>query len=200
MNTHNDDSFVPSVSHIVCFDSGFNIGVLDKTSKEFHMPWGRALKEDLRRFKETTEGHIVVMGSNTFSSIGRPLSNRINIIVSSNTYNEHDSDLVYVRETLEEALALADYLAHRDQINIFIIGGASIYSQTSHLISKAYITLVDTNYTHRPFKFKDYELIKYDIDFLEDFKMVSKELYREPLFMPKLYFTVWERNSTPKVE
>lgn len=195
-----DNHFIPEIAHIVCIDGGSNIGVLDKNTNTFHMPWGRALKEDLRRFKEITENNIVVMGSNTFASIGNPLPNRINIIVSSNTYNEHDSEKVYIKESLDEALALADYLAHRDQVNIFIIGGASIYNQTFDLISKAYVTFVDTNYTHRPFKFKEYEFIKYDTTPLDDFELQSKELYREPLFMPKLYFTVWERNGTPKME
>lgn len=187
------ENFKPFIAHIVCIDKDFNIGVHSKDTNEHIMPWGRAVKTDLKRFKELTENNIIIMGTNTYHSIGKILPNRINIIVSASTYKYTDSNTYYVRYTLEEALDLADALAHQNQCNIFIIGGSSIYRQTEHIIDRAYITLIDTSYTHRPFKFSNYEFIKYDSDYIEDFKLVSKEAVKEQYFVPEILFTVWER-------
>lgn len=191
--------FVPTIAHIVCFDKGFNIGVVDKDTNQYYMPWGHTLKGDLKRFKELTQNNIVIMGTNTYKSIGKPLPNRINIIVST-TYNYLDSKNVYVRDNLDDALTLADYLAHRDQKDIFIIGGSSIYEQTSHLISKAYITAIDTDYTHRPFKFNNYALTDYNTFYLSSFKIQSVQLHKEPYFIPNIYFTTWVKSSSNSLE
>ena len=187
--------FVPTIAHIVCFDKGLNIGVVDKDTNQYYMPWGHTLKGDLKRFKELTQNNIVIMGTNTYKSIGKPLPNRINIIVSASTYKYTDSNTYFVRFTLEEALDLADALAHQHQCNIFIIGGSSIYRQTEHIIDRAYITLLDTSYTHRPFKFSNYEFIKYNSDYIENFKLISKETIKDQYFVPEILFTVWERDD-----
>lgn len=191
--------FVPTISHIVCFDKGFNIGVVDKDTNQYYMPWGHTLKGDLKRFKELTQNNIVIMGTNTYKSIGKPLPNRINIIVGK-SFNHLDSDSLYVRNTLDEALVLAEYFAHKDKKDIFIIGGSSIYKQTEHLISKAYITTLDVDYTYRPFKFKDYEFIKYDISYLSFFTKQSVLPYTESNTSLQTYFITWVRRKSGNLE
>ncbi len=110
------------------------------------MPWH--IPEELKYFKKITENSIIIMGKNTYVSIGTPLSKRTNIIVSSQSESLCSSN-VYVRNTLDEALDLAYYLGLKEQKNIFIIGGASIYEQTIPYITKAYITVLDVSYFNK---------------------------------------------------
>jgi len=86
-------------------------------------------KRDTKLFKEITINNIVIMGFNTFVDIGSPLSNRINIVITSKKeYDVTDEkDLYYVR-SIEEAINLAKSLA--EDKDIFVIGGGSIYRQT----------------------------------------------------------------------
>jgi len=92
------------------------------------------LSNDLKRFKEITTGHTVVMGRKTFESIGRPLPQRRNIIVSRN------EDLVIegveVVSSLEEAFLLTGE-------DCFVIGGGEIYKQALEFTDKLYLTIVD---------------------------------------------------------
>lgn len=191
--------FVPTISHIVCVDKAYNIGVIDKDTNQYYMPWGHTLKTDLKRFKELTQNNIVIMGSNTYKSIGNPLPNRINIVVSSSSECLDSNDL-YIRNTLDEALTLAEYFAHKDRKNIFIIGGSSIYKQTEHLISKAYITTLDADYTYRPFKFKNYEFIKYNTTYLSFFTKQSVLSCTESNICFETYFTTWVRKKSSTSE
>lgn len=110
------------------------------------MPWH--IPEELKYFKKITENSIIIMGKNTYVSIGTPLSKRTNIIISSQSESLCSSN-VYVRNTLDEALDLAYYLGLKEQKNIFIIGGASIYEQTIPYITKAYITVLDVSYFNK---------------------------------------------------
>src|SRR5690554_1978061 len=81
----------------------------------WHMP------ADLKFFKETTSGHTVIMGRKTFESVGKPLPNRRNIIITRKAdYEVSGAEVVH---SLEEALNLCN----PDEEN-FIVGGAEIYS------------------------------------------------------------------------
>lgn len=92
------------------------------------------LSSDLKRFKELTTGHAVIMGRKTYESIGKPLPNRRNIIISRNKdYKVDNSEVV---QTLQEAL----FLSRND---CFIIGGGEIYEQTLEVADKVYLTKVD---------------------------------------------------------
>ena len=97
------------------------------------------LPTDLKHFKTITSGHTVIMGRKTFDSMGKPLPNRRNIVVT------RKEDLLImgaeVTNTLEHALALC---AHEDEV--FIIGGAQIYAQALTLTDKIYLTVVHKNY------------------------------------------------------
>jgi dihydrofolate reductase len=95
------------------------------------------LPADLKRFKEITTGHSIVMGRKTYESIGRPLPNRRNIIITrDNTYQVEGCEIV---NSIEEALLLTNS-------DCFIIGGGEIYKQSLHLVDKIYMTLVDEDF------------------------------------------------------
>lgn len=84
------------------------------------LPWH--LPEDLKRFKRLTTGHPIVMGRSTYKSIGKPLPNRTNIVLSSSL---EEQEGIVVCRSLQEALDAAQ----RVDKDIFIIGGASVYKQ-----------------------------------------------------------------------
>jgi dihydrofolate reductase len=95
---------------------------------------------DLRRFREITTGHTVIMGKNTFFSLpGGPLKDRRNIVISDNRNDRFAGcETVY---SLNEAIELCD-----DTRENFVIGGASIYRQFLPVATKLYLTLVDKTF------------------------------------------------------
>lgn len=111
------------------------------------------LPEDLKHFKETTSGHPVIMGINTFRSIGRPLPNRTNIVLS--LQNESIPGAI-VCHSLDEAIATA---SQHDQGEIFIIGGGQVYSQAISRANRLYLTLVNDDAEGDTF-FPDYSAFK----------------------------------------
>lgn len=136
---------MPSISFVVARSyPGCVIGCENK------LPWH--LKTDLQRFRRITTGHAVIMGSKTFSSIGRPLPNRTNIILSrENRANDGPiavDDQIFWANSREAALYLADLITiSREQENFFVIGGQEIYKIffSSDLINKVYLTEVFAN-------------------------------------------------------
>ena len=103
------------------------------------LPW--RLPSDLRRFKALTLGHPVVMGRRTYSSIGRPLPGRDNIVVSRGR-NGHPN--VFDAFSVDEALAIARQCAlKRASPEIMIIGGGEIYRSVLALTRRIYYTEVD---------------------------------------------------------
>ena len=95
------------------------------------------LSSDLKRFKELTTGHPVVMGRKTYESIGKPLPNRRNIIITRNL--EYEVNGCEVVSSLEEALLLSNN-------DCFIIGGGEIYKQSLEVADKIYLTLVHKDF------------------------------------------------------
>jgi len=99
------------------------------------------IPEDLKRFKEKTLGHPIIMGRKTFESIvailGKPLPGRQNIVVTKN--KEYFFDGVLVASSLEEAMEKAREL---DKEEIHIGGGAEIYSQALPFVDELYVTFV----------------------------------------------------------
>ena len=93
------------------------------------------LPADLKRFKEVTSNHIVIMGRKTFESLGKPLPKRINIVVSRNKYFKAEGCIVV--NSLEEALKKS-----KQDTNPFILGGAEIYKQALRFADKLDLTLV----------------------------------------------------------
>jgi len=98
------------------------------------------LSDDLKHFKKLTYGHFVVMGRKTYESIGRPLPGRTNIILSKNKSFNVEGCVVF--KSVNEAI---DYSIHKKQEEVFIIGGAQIYSETLNLADRLYLTKVHAN-------------------------------------------------------
>ena len=109
------------------------------------------IPDDLRRFKELTMGHPVIMGRKTFESIvamlGKPLPGRTNIVITRSPADymdnpEYEFEHVLLAGSLEDALAIAEEI---DKEEIFIGGGAQIYEQALPFVDRLYLTLVDAD-------------------------------------------------------
>ncbi len=98
-----------------------------------HIPW--KIKGEQKRFKELTTGNVVVMGRRSFEEIGRPLPNRITIVVSNT--KDFTGENCYTAGSLQEAIKLA---GNRD---VFISGGARLYEEALPIVEKMYITEID---------------------------------------------------------
>lgn len=118
------------VSVIVAVAENGVIG--DKNSLLWH------ISEDLRNFKRVTSGHPVVMGRKTFESLGRPLPNRRNVVITRQDIAIEGCDVVH---SLEEALGL--FPAEEE---VFVIGGAQIYREAMPLADRFYLTRVHRAY------------------------------------------------------
>ena len=115
------------------------IGSNNELGKDNDLIWH--LPADLMRFKKVTTGHAIIMGRNTFESIGKPLPNRRSIIITRNTsYTKEGCEVVH---SLEDAINLI-----QDQEHAFIIGGAQIYNESmnKNLVDQLDITEVHQNF------------------------------------------------------
>lgn len=118
------------------------------------------IPEDMKFFKENTTGHVIVMGSKTFESIGRSLPNRENIIISRN--NDIKIDGVHVINGIDTAIDFAR--KNFPDKKIFIIGGGEIYRQFIDKADELLLTLIDTE-TEADTFFPEFE---------NNFKMISE--------------------------
>lgn len=119
----------PHISLIAAMDEKRGIG------KGNAIPWH--IPEDLKRFKELTMGHPVIMGRKTYQSIGRALPGRRNIIVTRD--ENYLATGCVVCHTLEAALEVAKT---EEQGELFVIGGAQIYAQAIDIADRLYLTLI----------------------------------------------------------
>ena len=125
-----------TISHLVAVSNDLVIGV------DNDLPWN--LKDDLAHFKKYTLNKIIIMGRKTYESIGRPLPNRINYVISR-TLKKIDG--AYVFNNLEDAINSAEKHNKKEiQDNeIIIIGGGYLFKETSSSVNKLVITRVDCN-------------------------------------------------------
>jgi len=100
------------------------------------IPWH--LPEDFKHFKETTKGHAVIMGRKTFVSIGKPLPQRLNMVLTRDADFETTPDVV-VCGSLEEAIAAAK---NAGKEKAFIIGGANVYEQSLNVADQMILSHV----------------------------------------------------------
>lgn len=99
------------------------------------------LPNDLKRFKALTTGHPILMGRKTYDSIGRPLPNRTNIVITRNS--EWNQEGILTADSLEKAIEIAQEI----DSEIFIIGGGNIYEQALNFADVLEVTEV-----HQDFK------------------------------------------------
>lgn len=98
------------------------------------------IPEDLERFKKITTNHPIIMGRKTFESIGHPLPNRTNIVITRDL--EYFVEEAIVVHSFDEALKEALKKEHEE---IFIIGGGQIYQEAISLADKLYLTIIEDN-------------------------------------------------------
>ena len=110
------------------------IGKNNELGKGNELLW--SMPADMKHFKETTSGHPVIMGRKTYESIGKALPNRRNIIITRN--ESYSAEGIEISHSLEKALRQA-----QDKQEVFIIGGAEIYTQAMPYADKLYITHID---------------------------------------------------------
>jgi len=154
------------ISIIVALDDKQGIGAKNR------LLWH--LKKDFQHFKNLTTGHPIIMGRKTFESIGRPLPQRTNIIITRDSNFSSSGCLIAI--SLESAIALAKMVESRSRHlsdrgssvtakaetgKIFIIGGGQIYREAmaKNLVDKLYITHVKGDFRADVF-FPDYSHFK----------------------------------------
>lgn len=103
-----------------------------------HIPW--RISSDLKRFQEITMRHPIILGRTTFETMKSPLKNRTNIIVTRNqNYEAFGCPVVH---SVDEAIKWAT-VTEKDEI--FIVGGAQIYTESLPLVDRLYLTIVECN-------------------------------------------------------
>ena len=112
---------------VVATDANRGIGIDNK------LPW--RLPEDMAHFKRTTLGHPVIMGRKTFESIGRPLPNRRNIVITRNPGWKH--------EGVEAVTSISAAIKLVGDTPACIIGGAQIYAETLPFANRLIVTEID---------------------------------------------------------
>jgi len=136
--------------------------------KDNELPWD--IPEDLKNFKEVTTGATVIMGLNTFKSIGRPLPGRNNIVLD---FNPQEIDGVTVCTSIPDAIKVAEKAGKP----IFCIGGVGIYKQFLPLADKLYISLMRKEYEGNMY-FPEYNEDDFEIESKKDFEAFEFIIYK----------------------
>ena len=122
------------ISHLVALSNNFVIGVNND------LPW--KLKKDLQHFSAYTQNKAIVMGRKTFESIGRPLPNRKNIVISSSLNSYEGVEIV---SSLDQAIQVASQW-NKDNTKIeeiVLIGGGYIFEESKNMVNKLVLTRVE---------------------------------------------------------
>jgi dihydrofolate reductase len=149
------------ISHLVAVSKNNVIGVNND------LPW--SLKDDLAHFKKYTLNKIIIMGRKTFESIGRPLPNRKNYVVSRTI---KDIPGAYVFDNTNSAILSAEEENKTMGVEneIIIIGGGYLFNETAPLMNKLVITRVDCDI--------EGDIFYPDID-LSSWKLVKTEIFKK---------------------
>jgi dihydrofolate reductase len=131
------------INMIAAIDEKRGIGKGNKLL--WHIP------EDMKRFKDLTKNHPIIMGRLTYESIGKPLPHRTNIVVTRDANKRIEGCIVCT--SLESAIEKA---LHIDKKEVFLIGGGNLYKQGIGLSAKLYLTIVRGSYEADTF-FPPYE-------------------------------------------
>lgn len=160
----------------MCCDINGAIGCSDTNS----LPWYVPL--DLRYFKKITIGQSVIMGYNTYRSLGKPLSGRDNHVLS-NKLVDHNSKYVNFHRNLEDAIFRISYSKPDNQV--FLIGGAKTLANNLHKVNRIYLTVLDKAFNgdiHMP-------------DITENGEFIITDCIEEvcPTTGVGCLFSIWER-------
>lgn len=135
------------ISIICCIAKNLAIGKNNKLLYD--------IQDDMDHFRKITKGHMVVMGQKTFESIGRPLPNRTNVIITRE--EKYKANGCVILHSIDETI---DFINTFKDEEIFIIGGGEIYRQFIHFADKLYLTIVDDEPADADTFFPDYSRFK----------------------------------------
>tara|TARA_Y100001954_G_C15547500_1_gene472143 strand:+ start:115 stop:618 length:504 start_codon:yes stop_codon:yes gene_type:complete len=149
------------ISHLVALSNNNVIGV------DNDLPW--KLKKDLQHFSAYTQNKVIVMGRKTFESIGRPLPNRKNIVISSTISSTRE---VQVVNSLEQAISEAtDWNKENSLVEeVVLIGGGYIFRESINLVNKLVFTRVNCDISGDVF---------YPSIDLNKWRMISNESFKK---------------------
>ena len=148
------------ISHLVALSNNFVIGVNND------LPW--KLKKDLQHFSAYTQNKAIVMGRKTFESIGRPLPNRKNIVISSSLESQEGLEVV---PNLNQAIEVASQW-NKDKLageEIVLIGGGYVFEESKNIVNKLVLTRVECEING--------DVFYPQID-LSDWKEISQESFK----------------------
>ena len=165
------------ISMIVAMSQNRVIGKLGK------MPWNIA--EDLQYFKALTTGHTIIMGRKTFESIGRPLPNRVNVVLTQD--ENYEAKGCHIVHSIEEIMEKY----YNEEEELFIIGGSTLYSAFMSYATKIYMTLIEAEVNGDTY-FPPFPLGKEG----KDRFVCTKETAAKQAFEFTYKFTQWERMNT----
>ncbi len=138
---------------------------------------------DMKHFRETTSGHPIIMGQKTFESIGRPLPNRRNIILTlDKNFKGENLEVVYSIEELDALLK--NTMNETDEA--FIIGGGQIYKLFIDKADRLYITHVDASFPDADTFFPIIDTTKWKKIFEDKHKKYEQNIY-------DCNFTIYEK-------
>jgi len=135
--------------------------------KDNKLPWH--ISEDLKNFKRLTTGNTVIMGRKTFDSIGKPLPNRHNVVVSRSVSVIEGVDVCH---SFEEAMEKAKSYGK----DIFVIGGGSVYALALPIADKMFISHVKKEYDGDTF-FPEFNEADWDVESSEDHEEFELVVY-----------------------
>jgi len=148
------------ISHLVALSNNFVIGVNND------LPW--KLKKDLQHFSAYTQNKAIVMGRKTYESIGRPLPNRKNIVISSSLESQEDLEVV---PNLNQAIEVASQWNKDNSAGeeIVLIGGGYVFEESKNIVNKLVLTRVECEING--------DVFYPQID-LSDWKEISQESFK----------------------
>jgi dihydrofolate reductase len=142
------------------------------------LPWN--LPADLKRFKQMTSGHPVIMGRKTYESMGRPLPNRENLVVTRKKDFQAPGCLLF--PSVDEALAWCrkgESEGRKGFEEVFVIGGGEIWSSCWEKLERLYLTIIHQDFDGDAY-FPEFDWKAFQVTFQED--------HSEPL--PFTYYTL----------
>ena len=148
------------ISHLVALSNNFVIGVNND------LPW--KLKKDLQHFSAYTQNKAIVMGRKTYESIGRPLPNRKNIVISSSLESQEDLE---VGPNINQAIEVAGQWNKDNSAGeeIVLIGGGYVFEESKNIVNKLVLTRVECEING--------DVFYPQID-LSDWKEISQESFK----------------------
>jgi dihydrofolate reductase len=125
-----------TLSHILAMSKNRVIGINNG------LPWD--IPEDMKFFKDKTKGHALIMGRKTFESLGHPLPNRLNVVVTRQ--KDYKPKNASVFSNIKDAIEFCKTQSSKYGDEIFIIGGGEIFKESMNLVDLIYLTLIDKEY------------------------------------------------------